>query len=526
MATERSPATAAATTALALACLWPFLWVLPLGAMSRDASIWMARSRLARGGDALEWLFLTQHFKVGYRPVTGLSYALNDLVGGYRLTDLALHALCVGLVYLLTRRLAPGRSPWAAVAGAALLALHPVAELVVPHLARRGYPLATALSLSGLVLLTLPGRVRLVGPLLLGAAALANDASYVVLVVGGLLAFTRGRDRQALAAVGAVLAALLVERFAVIGGIGGYRVDDRAARVLPILTATWDRLLGFTGPLTLPLTLPASVAALAGLCGFGAAALAPASPAADDDRHAAPLMFAWLLGFTVLFAPQGVWFPRQTYLLVAPLAVLVGLLLGQVDRSRPATLLRALPAVVVLLACTLRSPVLHGTDPVQREAWTRTEAMVQAAAADLASVGPRQTVHLVVPFYKRPGQAGFRARDGAGDDAGDDAEGDGKRDPLGARIVEQRLQLITGRGRSLTTAALLFTDPATSPPYATVTAQGPGFLLEAPPTTRASVYVGEVLSSDDAGTRARLDVTEGRLWVHDGLEGRLLAPGQ
>lgn len=510
---DRRGAAGAFTALIAIVCLWPYLWVLPLGPMSRDAAIWMARSRVFKQV-FIEWIFFTQHFKVGYRPVTGLSYAMNDLVGGYRVTDLLLHASCVVLVYVLYRRLAPMLPKAGGVVAAALMAGHPIAELVVPHLARRGYPLATALSLGGLALLTLPGKARLIGPLLLGAAALSNDASYVVFVVGALLVWSRDRDRDSLTVLGGVLLTLLVERFVVIGGVGGYHVDDRAARMVPILTATWDRLLGFTGPLELPLTVGAASAAMLGLLMLGAAT---ASGLREAWGKPAGLMLAWLVGFTLLFTPQGVWFPRQTYLMVAPLALLVGMLVAQVQRERWQSMLAAVPAALILAACLVRSPVLHGTNEVQRQAWEQTEHLVQETAAAVSTLRPKQPVHLVLPFYKRPGQAGFRARD-----ARDDDDQEAKKDPLGARIVEQRVQQMTGRLKNLTTYALLFTDPAAPAPYATLSREAEGWILTAPPSTRVSVLVGETLLEDASGTRARVDFAPGHIFLFDGVEGRLL----
>ena len=102
--------------------LVPFAWVLPLLPMTRDATIWVDRSSWQHP-KLHEWLVDTQHFNVGFRPVTGLSYLLNDLAGGgllaYRITDFGLHLAVVLLVHGLVRSWAPRRTPWAATAAAA-----------------------------------------------------------------------------------------------------------------------------------------------------------------------------------------------------------------------------------------------------------------------------------------------------------------------------------------------------------------------------------------------------------------------
>ena len=85
---------------LALLCavsVRPYLWVLTVWPVSRDATIWISRGVPSFSGWQ-EWVFRTNHFNVGYRPLTALSYTADYLIGGftvlpYRLTDVGLHLL-------------------------------------------------------------------------------------------------------------------------------------------------------------------------------------------------------------------------------------------------------------------------------------------------------------------------------------------------------------------------------------------------------------------------------------------------
>jgi len=497
---------------IGLASCLPFLWVLPLGAMSRDAVLWVERSQVHRPRFS-EWIFQTQHFNVGYRPVTGLSYAVNDLVGGYRATDLLLHALCALLVYVVYRRLAPTLPRFGGLVSAAVMAAHPLGEFVVPHLARRGYPLATAWSLAGLALLTARGPARWLGPLCIAGAALSNDAAYATFVLGALLVIARDRDRGLLAALAATLLVVVAARTTVVGGVGGYQVDDRWERVVPILFATWDRLLPFFGAIELPMSGGRTAVAALGLLALAGAA-GWAVSARDDTASAIALAGAWLVGLTLLFLPNGVWFPRQVYLLIAPMALLVGMLVAKAPGGDALAWVRAAPALAIVAAVLARSPLWSGTDPVQRRAWVQTEAIVTELIDEASEVKRRDDIYVVVPFFKRPGQAGLRARD---------PDERRRRDPLGARIVEMRAENLLGRAKQLHTAALVFADPDDPAPYLTLDADASPPEVQAEGRARLSIYVGELTTEGDEGGRGHLDLDEGWLFVHDGVEGRRIA---
>jgi len=95
----------------------------------------------------------------GIRPLLKLSYALDHQFGhgalGFRLTNLALHAVNTALVFMLLRRLSsallrPGQTDRAALIGAAIFALHPIQTEAVSYLSGRSTSLAALFALASL----------------------------------------------------------------------------------------------------------------------------------------------------------------------------------------------------------------------------------------------------------------------------------------------------------------------------------------------------------------------------------------
>ncbi len=502
----------------------PYAWVLPLTPMTRDAAIWLDRSDW-RSPKLWEWLFETQHFNVGFRPVTGLSYLVNEVLGGgpqaYRITDFGLQLGAVGLVHALVRRWAPNRSPWAATAGAAVLALHPTVGIVLPHLARRGYALASTLVLLGLCLLTRnQAAASVVGIAALGAGALANEAAYVAFGVA-TLALASARRFQTLGAMGMSLAALLAWRVSVIGGLGGYAAaTDRAGRVGTIGLATWSTLLPVGMPsggaegAVLPGApfLVASFAILSALVfAVVQAARLPASSHQPTWNRPVVWALAWLAGLTAVYLPNGVWFPRQVYMLVPPLAVLVGLLAGHGLGSGPQRLPARVAAGAVLLL-TLGRVTLFPPDK-QRTSWEQTDRVTQQLMA-AAKTQPKKTEILtVLPFARRGGAAALKAREG---------NKRRRQDPLGTRISHQWASGHVGR-RNLELAAMYLHDPFHEGPELKVAP-----VLGQPRTWRLTLTdpaarwsVGSDLDSAVDGASLTVTVPEGAVfWVDDGDEGR------
>jgi len=164
-----------------------------------------------------------------YRPLAILSFALDhDAWGGgavpSRAVNLALHALCACLVFLLARRvLGPGgQGPWWALA---LFALHPVHVEAVVGLVGRADVLMT---LFGLCALLLHLRARdgslgaaLLAPLLLAASLLSKEGAVAVpLLAAALDVHFRGRGRTPWIAYGGyalALAGVFAARHAVLG---------------------------------------------------------------------------------------------------------------------------------------------------------------------------------------------------------------------------------------------------------------------------------------------------------------------
>jgi len=519
----------AALTSLGLGVLGtlPFAWVLTLTPMTRDAAIWLDRSDW-QSPKLQEWLLETQHFNVGFRPVTGLSYLVNEVLGGgvlaYRLTDFGLHLGAVGLVHALVRRWAPDRSPWAATAGAAVLALHPMVGIVLPHLARRGYALASTLAMLGLWLLSRNQlAASVVGIAALAAGALANEAAYVAFGVATLALASRRRFQE-LGAMGLTIAALLAWRISVIGGLGGYAAaTDRAGRVGTIGLATWSTLLpvgmpsgGAEGAL-LPSApfLAASFAIVAALVVAVVQAVRQPEPApAHQPTWNRPVLWAlaWLAGLTAVYLPNGVWFPRQVYMLVPPLAVLVGLLAGLgLGRPGPQRWPARIAAGAVLLLTLGRVTVFpHAT---HRTAWEQTDRVTTQLMAAAKKQPKKQEIVLVLPFAKRGGQAALKAREGAKRR---------RQDPLGTRVSYQWASGRIGR-RRLDLAAMYLHDPFHEGPVLKVEAVDGHDRTWRLTLTDPGAHWSPEADLDDSLDGASLTVTvpEGAMfWVDDGIEGR------
>jgi tetratricopeptide (TPR) repeat protein len=169
-----------------------------------------------------------------YRPLTIASFAVSHAISGlnpwsYHLLSVLLHALTAGLVLVFALEL--GATPGAALVGALAFAVHPVHVEAVANVAGRAELLSTALALLALIAYV---RAQLATmALLLGAALLAKENVVTLFGVialweilrpapdhrGSLIARARAASMP-LAATAAPIAAYLVARFAVLGGIG------------------------------------------------------------------------------------------------------------------------------------------------------------------------------------------------------------------------------------------------------------------------------------------------------------------
>ena len=425
-----------------LAALWPYYEVLGFWPISRDATTWVVSGNPHADGWA-DWVFRTRHFRVSYRPLTALSYTANYLLGGYdawpyRGTDLFLHAAVGWLTYGLYRRVWPGAPRWGGLLAALVVWGHPLVDEVAPHLARRSYALASALSLLGLVIAVpratnaVEGRVAvragraLLGGVLLAAALLANETAIVAVAALPLLRLHR-RGEGARAAWGALLAAapamvlagvVVVVRQLVIGGVGGYAVDvDRAARVAPIFRACLQSLL-----MSRPLVPGAGSGA--GWLGVGVASLFGAGVGCVvvvacrrrlrcATTRGLVVTAAWVGGYVLLYSMMGVWFPRQMYPVLPALGLLVAG--GVASAARPGSvgvrMMVAGPSAVLLIWLMAQSPLIRGPEPQRAAGWRLSNAVLRDLYTALRDDPTVESVELVVPYYERTPNDTLRARD-------------------------------------------------------------------------------------------------------------------
>jgi hypothetical protein len=391
---------------------WPWLGELERWPMTPDSVTWIERAAPIGNWRAwAEWTFLSSHFDVGWRPLTALSFTANRLLAGlepalYRGTDIALHALAAWLVAAVARRLAPGLPAWSRWLAAALFLAHPVAGEVVPFLARRSYSLATVLSLAAILVYLAPHadgaraarRARgaaLAAGALLALALAANETAVFAAAALPFLARAHSRARAPVVSWSTFWLALPVTiavalRTAVVGGLGGYETEE-GAHALQVLAGAWREIGGVARA---PLALAWIAGALA-LAGYGWRAC--------GERRLTPVLALWVAAHPLLYAGQGVWFPRQAYVAAAPLALLVALSAastwtGRRGWRRAAELAPQAGCAALLL---LGSPLLRGPDPVRDAERDRRQALIDAALADLAGLasagGAPAAVGLVLP---------------------------------------------------------------------------------------------------------------------------------
>ncbi len=392
----------------------PYLPYLPLWPASEDAAIWITRSAPIDS----DWhVRVLTDFHVGrcYRPVTALTYSLNYGLGGfaatpYRLTDLLVHLLCGWFVYLLYRRLAPAFSRWGGVTATVVFMAHPVGQLIVPSLSRRSYSLCTLLGLGALILLAPPGRGRPSRPviratlaaLLLTASVLANELGVTLVFAAGVVLLSgmrddpgrRGWSLAAGAAIAAGVAAAAALRFGAIQGLGGY--PDMAEGVGPTAAAAW-RTIGawHSSP-----NLPGWIALVGGVVIVGTVCLRSAwlGATGKNDARLPFLCVVWLLGFTAVAAAVKIWFPREAYVALPPLALLVGSL---VDRGRPRWWLGATSVLLVIGWFLYWSVTGSLGNDAQVVRLRKTDSMLRDLHGALASYPEPATVGLAIPRYWR-----------------------------------------------------------------------------------------------------------------------------
>ncbi len=392
--------------------LLPFLYLFDIAPQTSDAVEWLRKADPSYRR-WLTWTFGTRQFEVTLRPVAALSYTASWLVGGldvrpHRLVDLALHGLVIALTFAVIRRRSSG-APWAALAGASVVALHPLAAFVLTDLARRSYTLASVLMLATLLVAPAatdsPDRRRRWGVAtasLAAAAALSHEVGYLAFALAAVLVVVPterltdleawrdavSRQRWLLGASGVLVVGLLIWRALVFLGFGGYR----RGVVTPLATAqaTLESLFplfavdgsGLSSALWAAIVLGACLAVFA------------------TDRGRDPLArvaLTWLVGALGLFVVQPVWFVRQVYLLVAPLGLLVGTTIGAPRPRGIGLATAALPLGLVLLV-----PAHLDMIAEERLRAQATTAMTEELVETARSVPEGGRLVVAVPYWRRP----------------------------------------------------------------------------------------------------------------------------
>lgn len=409
---------------------WPWLSTLALEPVTRDGAMWIARGSLA-APDWFRWVFLTSHFNVGYRPLTAFSYTVISAVAGldpwlYRLTDLVLH-LWVGLsIYMLWRVLARDAPRWGGLVATALFFAHPLVQQVVPFIPRRSYSLAAAMTQAGLLVLLLGIRRHGVAPsfnlrsvlagLLLSTALLANEAAMVsVLILPLLVVLLVGGMRSPLAMVVRVcaipwgfLVLVFVLRSFVLGGVGGYARDPgEGSTMVPALVRGWQDLASLSGPgggsagLAM---LPMGTMLLLAIAVYYLyrALVEPLAGLPSPESRLTLVLAAWTLSYMLLYGFLGVWFPRQSYLLLIPLCLLLAWIFQRtiLVRRLPGMLFLLLPQVLLAVHLIMVSPMVVGPDEVRTGLWEQRSLKLQAMERAIAAATAPATVRLVQPYVE------------------------------------------------------------------------------------------------------------------------------
>ena len=305
-----------------------------------------------------------------WRPLTLVSYTADFSIWGwnpfgYHLTDLILAGLATVAVYALTR-VAFARGPLFAAAVAALFALHPAANEVVPAVARRQEPLmmiglavaligasrlpsprAWALHLAGCAITVMSVERGLALPAIVGWYLLLCHPD------GGGFA-TRLRRAVVWTLPAAALAVLFFALRGVLFGTGGigFRADN-FLRIPPKL------LLWLVYPQQfVDLTLPTSLAGWLVTSLIGAVLAASAGVVLLRSRERLLLAFCalWLGSYMLLLTVAGLCHPWYPYTVVVPLALAACALAGDALRQLRARGDGWLAASALVLAAALVLP--------------------------------------------------------------------------------------------------------------------------------------------------------------------------
>ena len=420
---------------------WPWISSLHFASVTKDGAVWIARGSVSNP-DWFQWVFLTRHFNVGYRPLAAFSYTLISAVVGfepwlYRLAALVLH-LWVGLsIYLLWRLLAREAPRWGGLLATGLFLAHPIVEQVVPSIPRLSYTLAMALSQAGLVIfLAGLSRNRALAPfsipatlagLLLAGALLANEAAVIATLILPLLVFyllaspaqrttTSSTPRPAIGKVvrlcavpfGLTVLAVATRTLGVGDLVGGYdRETADVGMMLSMLARGWRDLgsLQFVGGEAAGLAaLPTgsflllAIAIYYGLRTLGEPLLDRSSP----GNLLTLALVAWILSYVGMYTALNVWYARQSYFILIPLCLLLAWIFQRTIaiRSFPRMLLLLLPQLLLAVHLLLVSPLVQGPDATRVELWEQRSRRLLAMEQAISGVIEPATVWMVQPYVE------------------------------------------------------------------------------------------------------------------------------
>ncbi|MEQ1567120.1 MAG: hypothetical protein ABMA64_15885 [Myxococcota bacterium] len=427
-------AAAALLAVLLVAGLWPYHDVLGWLPWGSDAVKWVGRGDPANPGWA-QWVFGSKHF-VGYRPVTALSFTLNDVLGGaspfvFRSTDLLAFLASGAALFAAHRKLSGDRSALALVP-VLLVFAHPTTEEIVPFAARRSYTLAATFGLGAVVLLVDAGRswVRAgLGALALTLAVLSNEVAYVLVpLVPWFVSRTAADLRRVVAGSAPALVGVAVAialRWWVLGTLGGYNrrffafvrkgvpvwIELKVWKPDDILAAAWSHTVD-------PISVVGAPALFHGALetGFGIAAavwiawiglVRPAIRRGPETQLRWALS-AWIVGALAIVVLSQTWFWRQAHGVLVPLSMLLALELravaAELRAPRPWRVAPAVLALALLGAAALwNGPLVRGLHRQPHQNAIEGTPIALRVRQLLEPVGEGSMIYLAVPLRANAG---------------------------------------------------------------------------------------------------------------------------
>jgi hypothetical protein len=386
----------------------------------------------------VKFLFLYSRF----RPIVNLSYAFDRWLWGYRplgfhLTNLALHAVVIVLLYVWVRRLLSdagvglGRGPGAFTA-AALFAVHPMQTEAVAYVSGRSELLCGAWFLAALIVAreAIVRRSRRHGVLSIALGALAVASKEVALVLPALVlaydwTLRPGEDDRRTRRLWSVF----VPGFAVILVAGAYRaLALRTAggwSSAPLLNLMTEAIViwRYAGLLALPLgqSIMHSVHRVTSfgdpLAWVAVAGLAAVCLGAFAVRRRAPAVAFGIFWFPIVLAPSSSIVPltegmaeHRVYLASAGIFIAIAAVVGWwLDVRDPARRSRlrayaAASALIITVLCVLtvmRNQIWADPVSLWAEATAHAEGMWEPHYALADALRERGHCGDAVPEYKK-----------------------------------------------------------------------------------------------------------------------------